>query len=188
MLRRRYRFSTKPAVYLDQIHRPDVPQSVQYKAPGDIQPSAGALLTTTSALGGEEPAQETPVNITQFRQPTATDLPSTDTAKQQASPVIQPSATTDLPVFDESAVHLDQIQRSEAPQAVQYKAPGDIQPSTGSLLTTASALSGEEPAQESSVYVAQLRQPTATDLPITGTTKEQASLVIQPSATSVYRY
>ena len=172
------------AVHLDQIHRPDVPQTVQYKAPTDIQPSAGSLLTTASALSGEEAAQESSIYVGQFRQPTAKDLPSADTAEQQAFSVTQPSATTDLPVFDESAVHLDQIQRSEAPQAVQYKAPGDIQPSAGSLLTRASALSGEEPAQESSVYVAQLRQPTATNLPSTDTAKQQASPVIQPSATA----
>jgi hypothetical protein len=172
------------AVHLDQVHRPDTPQTVQYKSPAGIQPSTGSILTTASALGGDVPEQETPVNITQLRQPTAKDLPTSDSLKQHASPVTQLSATTDLPMLDETAVHLDQVHRPEASETVHYKAPADIQPSFGSILTTASALGGDVPAQETPVNINQLRQPTAKDLPTSQTTGQQASSVTQLSAST----
>jgi hypothetical protein len=172
------------AVHLDQHQRAELPQSVTYKPPADIQPLAGSMLTTASALGREEPAQETSININQLRQPTAKDLPTLDTTKQQASSVTELSATTDFPPLEESPVHLDQIHRPDTPQAVQYKVPSDIQPSSGSLLTIASALSGEESAQDTAVKISQLRQPTAKDLPGSDTTKQQASSVTELSATT----
>ena len=172
------------SVHVDQVLRPDAPQSVHYKAPADIQPSTGSILTTASALSGEEPAQETSVNVTQLRHPTATDLPTTDVIEQQATSVTQPSASSDLPILDETSVHVDQVLRPDAPQSIHYKAPADIQPSTGSLLTTTSALSGEEPAQETPVNVSQLRQPTATDLPTSDVVEQKITSVTQPSATT----
>src|SRR5205085_415179 len=132
------------------------PQTIQYKAPADVQPSTGSILTTATALSGEEPAQETPVNISQLRQPTAKDLPVSDETKEQALSVTQPSATIDLPIIGEASVQVDQLHPPELPQTIQYKAPADVQPSTGSILTTASALTGEEPAQETPVNIAQL--------------------------------
>jgi hypothetical protein len=166
-------------VNITQVRRADAPQSVQYKAPADIQLSAGSILTTASALSGEEPAQETPVNLTQLRQPTPKDLPPSDVTQQQASSVTQLSAATDLPILDETSIQVDQLHLPDTPQSIQYKAPADIQPSTGSILTTASALGQEEPAQETSVNVTQLRQAAAKELP--AETKQQAIYISQPS-------
>jgi hypothetical protein len=56
------------AIQLDQLQRLESPQPITYKVPADIQPSTGTSLKTPSALVQEEPAQETPVNITQLRQ------------------------------------------------------------------------------------------------------------------------
>ncbi len=167
------------SVHLDQIHRPDAPQPVQYKAPTDIQPTTGSILTTASALSGEEPAQETPVNVTQLRQPAPKDLPPSDVTKQQATSITEPSVATDLPILDETSVHLDQIHRPNMPESVQYKAPADIQPSTTTILKSNSALGEEEPAEEASVHVSQLRQAAAKELP--GETKQLALSISQPS-------
>ncbi|CAF4743339.1 unnamed protein product, partial [Rotaria sp. Silwood2] len=172
------------SIYLGQVHRPDAPQSFQYKAPADIQPSVGTFLTTASGLISEEPAHETPVNISQLRQPIAKDFSSPDTTQQQASSVMQLSATTDLPILDESSINLGQIHRPDAPQSVQYKAPADIEPSTGSICTNSSVLGLEEPAQETPVNIGQLRQQIAKDFSSPDTTQQQASSVMQLSATT----
>ena len=172
------------AVHLDQIHRPQLPQPVEYKTPSDVQPMGGSIHKSASALGQEEPAQETSINVTQFTQPIAQNLPVSDAIKQHALSVMQPSATTDLSTLEETSIHLDQILRPDVPQTIQYKAPGDIQLSTGSILTTTSALGHEEPAQETSINITQLRQPTAKDLIAPEPTKLQASSIIQPSATT----
>ncbi|CAF4157126.1 unnamed protein product, partial [Rotaria sp. Silwood2] len=170
------------AIHLGQLQRPELPQSVEYKISADIQPSAGSFPTTTSVLSQEEPAQETSFNATQFTQPTAQDLSVSDIIKQQVSTIIQPSIITDLPVLHETVVRLDQVHRPDAPQFVQYKAPADIQPSVGTILTTASGLISEEPAHDTPVNISQLRQPIAKDISSPDTTQQQASSVTQLSA------
>ncbi|CAF1296577.1 unnamed protein product, partial [Rotaria sordida] len=155
---------TTTVVRLDQVHRPDAPQSIQYKAPPDIQPSVGTILTTASGLISEELAHDTPVNISQLRQPIAKDVSVHDTIQQQASSVMQLSAATDLSIFDETSIHVDQIHRPDAPQSIQYKAPADIEPSIGSIRTHTSTLSIEEPAQEVPINVSQVHQATAQEL------------------------
>ena len=170
------------SIQLDQIQRPDAPQTVQYKAPADIQPSTGSLMTSAAALSQEEPAQETSINITQFSQPTAQGLPTSESTGRKTSSVTQVSATTDLPIMEEGALHLGRVQRPEASQTVQYKAPADIQPSTGSLMTSAAALSQEEPAQETSVNITQFSQPSAKDLPPSESETRQATSITQLSA------
>ena len=109
--------------------------------------------------------QETSVNVTQLRQPAAKDLPTSDIVQQQATIVKQASVASDLPILDEVSIVTEQAHRPDTPQVVQYKAPADIQPSTGTLLRSTSALSEEEPAQEPSTHVNQLRQPAAKELP-----------------------
>ena len=168
----------------DRVIHPDAPEHIQYKAPADIQPSTGSILTTTSVRSEEEPAQETPVNINQLRQPAAKDLPTSDVTEQQATSVTQFSATTDASIFQETSLNADRVIHPDAPEHIQYKAPADIQPSTGSILTTTSVLSEEEPAQETPVNVNQLRQPTAKDLPTSDVTEQQATSVTQFSATT----
>ncbi|CAF4689458.1 unnamed protein product [Rotaria sp. Silwood1] len=171
-------------VRLDQVHRPDAPQSVQYKAPADIQPSVGTILTTASGLISEEPAHETPVNISQLRQPIAKDIAAPSITEQQASSVMHLSATADLPILDDTSINLDQVHRPNAPQSVHYKAPTDIQPSVGTILTTASGLISEEPAYETPVNISQLRQPIAKDIAAPSITEQQASSVMHLSATA----
>ncbi|CAF5072884.1 unnamed protein product, partial [Rotaria sp. Silwood1] len=163
------------SINLDQVHRPNAPQSVHYKAPTDIQPSVGTILTTASGLISEEPAYETPVNISQLRQPIAKDIAAPSITEQQASSVMHLSATADLPILDETSINLGQIHRPDAPQSVQYKAPADIQPLAGTILTTASGLSSEEPAYETPINVSQLRQPIAKDIAAPSITEQQAS-------------
>ncbi|CAF1496878.1 unnamed protein product, partial [Rotaria sordida] len=169
-------------LHLDQLQRPELSQSIEYKLPADIQLSTSSILTTTSALSQEEPAEETAINITQFIQSTAQDLPVSETKKQQVSTIIQPSLITDLPVLHEAVVRLDQVHRPDAPQSIQYKAPADIQPSVGTILTTASGLISEELAHDTPVNISQLRQPIAKDVSVHDTIQQQASSVMQLSA------
>ncbi|CAF4633696.1 unnamed protein product, partial [Rotaria magnacalcarata] len=77
------------SVYLDQLQRPELPQSVTYKAPADIQSTAGSLFTSASAFSQDEPAHDTPININQFIQHTAQDKPVSDTTEQQTTTIIQ---------------------------------------------------------------------------------------------------
>ena len=174
------------SIHLNQIQRPEVPQTVQYKAPADLQPSAGSLMTNAAALSQEEPAQETSINITQFTQPIAQDASPSNTAERQASSVTQVSAAADEPIMEESSIHLDQIQRPEVPQTIQYKAPADLQPSTGSMLTSAAALSQEEPAQETPVSITQFSQPFAKDRPSSEPLERRASSVTQLSTATAH--
>ena len=169
---------------IDQIHRPDTPQTVHYKAPAGIQPSTGSIHTSASALSAEEPAGETPVHISQLRQPAAADLPVSDITEQQTSLITQPSISTDIPILEDTSILLDQVVRPDSPQTIHYKAPADIQPSTGSIRTTASALGEEELAQETPVHITQLRQPTAKDLPASDVSEQQATSVTQLSAST----
>ncbi|CAF3722380.1 unnamed protein product, partial [Adineta steineri] len=172
------------AVHLDQIQRTDTPQAFQYKAPAGIQPSAATIHKTASTLSQEDSSQETSVNVGQLRQPSVKGLPTTELPRQRASSILQPSAATDLPILDETAVHLGQIQRTDTPQAFQYKAPAGIQPSTGTIHKTALALSQEESSQDTSVNVGQLRQPSATGYSTTEVTKQQESSITQPTTVS----
>ncbi|CAF5225869.1 unnamed protein product, partial [Rotaria magnacalcarata] len=118
--------------HLDQVHLLDAAQSVQYEAPTDIQLVTGSRPAASSARITEESAQETPVNINQLRQSMAKDFSAADGIQQQVSSVMRLSTTTDLPILDETSIHLDQIHRPDIPQTVQYKAPVDIEPSAGS--------------------------------------------------------
>ncbi|CAF4384706.1 unnamed protein product, partial [Adineta steineri] len=140
--------SDETTVHLDQV------------PPTNTQPLADTTLTTTSTF-----TQETTITVDQLPQPSSKDLPTAELTRQRASSILQPSATTDLPILDETAVHLYQIQRTDTPQAVQYKAPEGIQPSTGTIHKTALALSQEESSQDTSVNVGQLRQPSAKGVP-----------------------
>ena len=173
------------AIQLDQIQRSNAAQSVQYKAPAGIQPSAGSILKSTSALGQDESPHETPVNITQFSRSTAMTMPASDAVQQQqqqVSSVTRVSAATDMPILDEAAVYLGQVHRTEAPQTVQYKASSDIQPVAGSILVSTSALGEEQTAYETPLNVSQLRQAVARELPTEP--KRYASQVWQPSITA----
>ncbi|CAF5205910.1 unnamed protein product, partial [Rotaria magnacalcarata] len=161
--------------HLDQVHLLDAAQSVQYEAPTDIQLVTGSRSAVPSARITEESAQETPVNINQLRQSMAKGFSAADGIQQQVSSVMRLSTATDLPILDETSIHLDQIHRPDIPQTVQYKAPVDIEPSAGSIRTTTSALSIEEPARDVSCNVTQLHQATARDLSDTG--RQRASVI-----------
>ncbi|CAF3453082.1 unnamed protein product, partial [Rotaria socialis] len=161
--------------HLDQVHLLDAAQAVQYEAPTDIQSVTGSYPAAPSALITEESTQETPLNINQLRQPVTKGFSAADAIQQQVSSVMRLSTATDLPILDETSIHLDQIHRSDIPQTVQYKAPVDIEPSAGSIRTTTSALSIEEPAQDVSCNVTQLHQAIAHDLSDTG--RKRASVI-----------
>lgn len=171
------------AIYLDQLQRPELPESVSYKAPADMQSTTGSLRMTASALSEVDSSHEASITINQFTQPTAQHVPVSDTLTQQVSTIIQPSAITDVPIMQEALIRLDQVQRPEIPQNVQYKAPADLQPVAASLLTTAAAAVSEEPAQETAININQLRQPMVKDVSTSNETQQQAaSEIVQSKA------
>ncbi|CAF2154118.1 unnamed protein product, partial [Rotaria magnacalcarata] len=172
------------SVYLDQLQRPELPQSVTYKAPADIQSTAGSLFTSASAFSQDEPAHDTPININQFIQHTAQDKPVSDTTEQQTTTIIQSSAITDSPILQEVLAHLDQVHLLDAAQSVQYEAPTDIQLVTGSRPAASSARITEESAQETPVNINQLRQSMAKDFSAADGIQQQVSSVMRLSTTT----
>ncbi|CAF2141985.1 unnamed protein product, partial [Rotaria magnacalcarata] len=169
------------SVYLDQLQRPELPQSVTYKAPADIQSTAGSLFTSASAFSQDEPAHDTPININQFIQHTAQDKPVSDTTEQQTTTIIQSSAITDSPILQEVLAHLDQVHLLDAAQSVQYEAPTDIQLVTGSRSAVPSARITEESAQETPVNINQLRQSMAKGFSAADGIQQQVSSVMRLS-------
>ncbi|UJR24475.1 hypothetical protein I4U23_005850 [Adineta vaga] len=148
------------SVQLDHRQRTSLSHPTTYKIPLNTRPSTGTILKTHYALTEEEPAQETSINIARLRQP----LFANDTTKQYVSSIIQPSTTFDIPIMNETALHLDRVRRPITPQIIHYKPPANIQPSMGSILQTKLALGREYSPEEPSIYINQLRHPMAKDL------------------------
>jgi len=167
-------------VTISQFRRSETPHPFEYKASADLKEQSDAILRTTimAISGHNEETQETPINVNHVCHQQSRGI------KQTTTSISQISFTTDYAELDESAIQLDQLQRLESPQPVTYKVPADIQPSTGTSLKTLSAFGQEEPAQETPVNITQLRQSTIKDLSALDTTKQQASSIMQPSATT----
>ncbi|CAF1641227.1 unnamed protein product, partial [Adineta ricciae] len=95
--------------------------------------------------------------------------------RQMVSSISQPRITTDLPLFDETAIHLDRLHRPSATETVQYIAPIDILPTVGTILRTTSALSQEELPHEVGITLQQIQQQHAR------ASKQQTKSITQPS-------
>ncbi|CAF4550896.1 unnamed protein product, partial [Rotaria sp. Silwood2] len=124
-----------------QVHRPDAPQSVQYKAPADIEPSTGSICTNSSVLGLEEPAQEVSINVSQMHQATAQEL--SDESKQRALDILELSQDADLSSLDEIAINIDQVLQVEESQSIEKKLPANIKKVSATLRSTPSVLASE---------------------------------------------
>ncbi|CAF3698770.1 unnamed protein product [Adineta steineri] len=146
------------AIQLDHRQHSALSQPITYKIPVHIQPSTGTILKTHYATTEEEELpHERLVHFAQLRKPI---FASSNTTKRLVSSKIEPSAFIDIPIINETSIHLDRVHHPMKPQIIQYKPSPNIQSSMGSIFQTRLALSQEESPEEKSFYVNQFRHPT----------------------------
>ncbi|CAF0797962.1 unnamed protein product [Adineta steineri] len=144
------------SITLTQLRRSKTPHPHKYKASANLKQQSGAQphTSTLAMCGYNEDTEETPINLDHLRRQQSGGI------KKTAQSISQINLLNDYTDLDETAILIGQIYRLDPPQIIQYKSPLHIQPSISYTKKTSSVLSQEEPAEETSANIYQLRQPT----------------------------
>ncbi|CAF1208712.1 unnamed protein product [Adineta ricciae] len=156
----------------NQLRRSEISYPYEYKTPANVKQNSGVTLRNTSMTMNDF-NEEIPINVNHLRRQhrggirkRIKSISKVRVVDQYAEPI-------------ESAVQLDHRQQSALSHPITYRIPVHIQPTTGTISRTHYAITEEEPAQETSIHVAQLRQPLFAPM---NAAKRSVSSIIAPSA------